>query len=53
MVLHLENDLYAFLPVAQISDHPELNDRLYRLFTEGIRVNEVGVLTSIPRASYS
>ena len=41
------------LPIPQISDHPELNDRLYRLFTEGIRVNEVGILNSIPRASYS
>ena len=53
VILHMENDLYAFLPIPQISDHPELNDRLYRLFTEGIRVNEVGILNSIPRASYS
>ena len=53
VVIHLENDVYGFLPICQISDHPELNDRLYHLFTTGIRVNEVGILTSIPHSSYS
>lgn len=53
VVLHLENDIYAFLPIPQISDHIGLTSRLYNLLTEGIRVNEVGVLNSIPRAFYS
>lgn len=62
VVLHLANDVYGFLPVgvlwwreaqgAQISDHPSLNDRLLRLFTEGSRINEVGVLNVLPRGSY-
>lgn len=53
VVLHLENDIYAFLPIPQISDHIGFTSRLYNLLTEGIRVNEVGVLNSIPRAFYS
>ena len=63
VVLHLEDDMYAFLPVGvgegderqekQISDHPDLNGRLLRLFTEGSRINELGVLDIIPKGRYS
>lgn len=63
VVLHLEGDMYAFLPVGveredqwqekQVSDHPELNRRLLRLFTEGSRVNALGVLDIIPKGRFS